>query len=339
MTSDPSTRSGRLERRDLEPHPGSLLAPDPRHSAAVEEPQQLRAQTLADAIATARAGDTIVLPAGTYEGGIQLPPECVCEGRGRLGRCSMPARPRWGSLLEGGQGSEITDLAIRGASACNILIKNVTDVAVRRVRTTGGLIGLEFEGVTRGRAENIISDNNRYGVISGGGQDNVLVNCTLARNASLGMSLPSGSRIWAFNNCIVESATGVYVGAGVQNLRLDHNVYHTLFIGKAEGQVGRKSLGTWRSVSGQDSHSLEMPVVFRNADAGDFRPSARWNGHSIEQRPPTGVSPSWEASKPRSRTLRMRGASSVGTSGRTSLLPSRRGRPMGRSRCRTRAAW
>jgi hypothetical protein len=178
-----------------------------------------------------------------------------------------------GLSLEGGTGSEISDLAIRGASRVNILIKNATDVAVRRVRTTGGLIGLEFEGVTRGRAENIVSDNNRYGIISGGGRANVIVNCTLARNASLGISIPSGSQVSAFNNCVVESTTGVYVGAAVRDLRLDYNVYHALFVGKAEGQVGRKSLGMWRSVSGLDSHSLEMPVAFRDAEAGDFRPS------------------------------------------------------------------
>ena len=47
--------------------------------------------------------------------------------------------------------------------------------------TTGGLNGVNFADVTGGRIENVISDDNRYGIVVGGGRNNAVVNCTLAR--------------------------------------------------------------------------------------------------------------------------------------------------------------
>ena len=81
---------------------------------------------------------------------------------------------------------------------------------------------------------------NRYGILVNGGRDNAVVNCTLARNTSIGLSLASGENVTAFNNCVVQSATGVYVGEGVKGMRLDHNLYFALFTGKMAGQIGRK---------------------------------------------------------------------------------------------------
>src|SRR5436309_875217 len=46
------------------------------------EAAPLRARTLADAVAAAQPGDTIVLPAGLYEAGIALPPRVSLRGAG-----------------------------------------------------------------------------------------------------------------------------------------------------------------------------------------------------------------------------------------------------------------
>ena len=39
------------------------------------------------------------------------------------------------------------------------------------------------------------------------------------------------------------------------------------------GQLGRKTLGDWQSLSGQDAHSVQLPVAFRDANNGDYRPA------------------------------------------------------------------
>ena len=39
------------------------------------------------------------------------------------------------------------------------------------------------------------------------------------------------------------------------------------------GQLGRKTLGDWQSLSGQDAHSVQLRVAFRDANNGDYRPA------------------------------------------------------------------
>ena len=132
---------------------------------------------------------------------------------------------------------------------------------------------MNFVDVTGGRIENVISDENRYGIVISGGRDNVVVNCTVARNSSLGLSFPSGDGTLAFNNCIADCATGVFLGEAARRVRLDHNLYFSLFVGKMAGQLGRKTLGDWQSLSGQDTHSVQLRVAFRDANNGDYRPA------------------------------------------------------------------
>ena len=77
---------------------------------------------------------------------------------------------------------------------------------------------MNFVDVTGGRIENVISDENRYGIVVSGGRDNAVVNCTVARNSSLGLSFPSGDGTLAFNNCIADCATGVFLGEAARGV-------------------------------------------------------------------------------------------------------------------------
>jgi hypothetical protein len=243
-------------------------------SSTRAEPESVRAQSLADALATARPGDSISLPAGTYEGGVTIPSGVSLRGAGPF-RTILDARKfAIGLTVDGGRGTEVADLAIHGASQTDLLVRGAEATAVRRVRTSGSLNGVNFTDVRRGRIENVISDGNRYGIVVSGGRENVVVNCTMVGNASVGLSLPSGERTVAFNNFIVESATGVFLGSAVQDARLDHNLYDCPFIGKRTGQLGRRSLGDWQALSGQDGHSVELTVTFRDPARGDFHPSS-----------------------------------------------------------------
>lgn len=232
-----------------------------------------RANSLVDAINDARPGDTIVLPAGTFAAGIRLPPRVSLRGAGYRKTILDARKVEVGVSIEAGAGAEIADLTVIGASKTAVLVAGASDVALRRLRTTGGLNGVNFAGVTGGRIENVISDDNRYGIVVSGGHGNAVVNCTLARNSSLALSFPSGDATVAFNNCIAESETGVYIGESAQGVRLDHNLYFATFVGKRAGQIGRKTLGEWQSLSGQDSRSVQLPLAFRDPKNGDYRPS------------------------------------------------------------------
>ena len=233
----------------------------------------VRAGTLADAIASARPGDTIVLPTGTFEGGITLPARVSLRGAG-CGKTTIDARKaEVGVTIDGGEGAEVADLTVWGAGRTGVLAVGGSGVVVRRVRTTGGLNGVNLDDVTGGRVENVISDDNHYGIVVSGGRRNAVINCTLVRNANIGLSFPSGEESLAFNNCIAEGAIGVYLGASAREVRLDHNLYFSLLVGKMAGQVGGKTLGDWQALSGQDAHSVQLPLTFRDAARGDFRPS------------------------------------------------------------------
>src|SRR5262249_44588092 len=109
------------------------------------------AKTLADAAANARPGDTIVLPAGLYDAGITLPSGVRLRGAGFRKTILDARKAEVGLAIQGGEGAEIADLTVWGASKTDVLVVDAAKVAVRRVRTTGGLNGVNFSGVTEGR--------------------------------------------------------------------------------------------------------------------------------------------------------------------------------------------
>jgi hypothetical protein len=228
--------------------------------------------SLAQALAGAKSGTTVTLSPGTYAGGLTLPPGVSLKGAG-YGKTIIDASNQLVGLeIAGGADATIAGLTVRGATRIDISVHDASRIVVQRVRVTGSINGLTFTDVVDGRMENVTSDNNRYGLVAGGGSGNVIVNCTVARNSSLGIGLPSGERAVVFNNCIVESTTGIYLGGGATDAKIDYNLYSALYIGKMEGQIGRKSIGEWNYLSGQDAHGIAQAVTFRNPDAGDFTP-------------------------------------------------------------------
>ena len=233
-------------------------------------------ESLASLILQAREGDWIILGEGVYGGGVTLPPGVSLAGLGPS-RTIIEARGAAVALtVEGGSGVEVVDLAIRDARRTNLMIRGASDVHVRQVQASGGITGINLENVTRGRVENTIVSRNRYGIVVGGGNEVVIVNCSMVANESLGLGLPSGSRTVAFNNAIVDGSVGVYLGEAA-DVRLDHNLYFTQFVGKQAGQVGRKSIGDWHSLTGQDRRSVRMPLTFQSGKAGEFRPEGAFD--------------------------------------------------------------
>jgi len=235
--------------------------------------QQGNADLLLKAVQSAKAGQTITLPAGTFTGGVVLPAGVRVHGAG-YGKTVIDAGgKKIGIAITGGKGGEIADLTVRGAQQANIRIADAVQVSVRRVCSQAGLTGIVLHNVTQGRLENLLVADNLYGIVVGDGRHNALVNCTMARNATMGLSLPSGVGTVAFNNVITESATGVYVGTATRDLHLDYNLYFTLLTGKVGEQGNRAKLGDWQYISGYDAHSVQFPVTLRDPKAGDYHPT------------------------------------------------------------------
>ena len=226
---------------------------------------------LEQAIAGAKPGDVITLAAGTYEGGIRLPAGVGLRGAGYRETTIVAARGGFGVAIDGGKGAEVADLSIRGGSK-GLEVKGSSETVVRRVRVSDATNGIRFTDVVGGRLENV---DLRRESLRGGRRPRAgwpCVNCTLVESKSLALSVASGSGHAAFNNCVVGSSTGVFVGTA-EGLVLDHNLYFTVFVGKLREEIARRSLGDWKYLSGLDAHSVEIPMTYRDPGAGDYRPT------------------------------------------------------------------
>ena len=237
-----------------------IVLPAMRGSAA--DDLQLR-------LAAAKPGQTVELPEGEFRGGVTLPPGVCLKGAGYSKTIINAVGAERGIVIQGG-GSIVGDLTVRGATGENVVVQGGENVILHRLRTTGGLIGVSVANGRQCRVENVVSDGNRYGLIVAGGEGNVVVNCTLADNASLGLSLSSGVRVVAFNNCVTGSSTAVYVGEEAKDVVLDHNLYLGLNIGKFGTQMARDTLNNWKYLSSQDAHSVSIPVTYEDVSKGQF---------------------------------------------------------------------
>lgn len=225
---------------------------------------------LARAAATAKAGETIHLPAGVFRGGVTLPPGVSLQGAGFDKTFVEASEADGGLTIEGGSGASVSDLAIRNARRVDLAVRGAHKLTISRVVATGSINGISLDDLQSSRVENSISADNRYGIIVSGGRDNVVVNCTLSHNDGLGLSFPRGENAVAFNNCITDGGIGVYLGDPKQ-VRLDHNLYFTSLTGGMSGQIARAALTDWQYLSKQDAHSVRMQVEYHDAKSGDYR--------------------------------------------------------------------
>ena len=105
------------------------------------------------------------------------------------------------------------------------------------------------------------------------------------RGANVPAPWASSTDTVAFNNVVVNASTAVNIGEAT-SAKLDHNLYFAQYIGTMADQIGRPQLLGWQSLSGQDAHSIQLAVTFRDAAAGDYacpalrRPRDRRTGNS-----------------------------------------------------------
>lgn len=224
-----------------------------------------------DFLKEAAPGTTVVLPAGTFRGPASLPAGVGLKGAGFDKTIIDAGGAQIGLAVADGNNVEISDLTVRGAMICNLVVKNAVSPRISRVRVTGANLGMSFVDVQGGRIENAIIAHNVNGLAVSGGKDNVVVNCTIADNSDLGLSLPSGQNTIVFNNCITGNKTGVYLGGEPNAVQMDYNLYCNPILGKMAGEVSRLEVASWRFLTNQDSHSLTLPVEFDAS--GSYRPT------------------------------------------------------------------
>jgi hypothetical protein len=245
--------------------------------AAPQEPggEALRAGIdaggFANALAAAKPGQTVTLPEGLLRvGDLAVPAGVNLRGAG-YGKTIIDATGfRYGVVVRDAKAVEVSDLTVKGATVADIQVSRSGQVIIARVLVRDGVSGIAFSDVTEGRVENCVSVANRCGLLMQGGRRNVIVNCSVITNSGIGISLPSGAGAMVFNNAIVGNATGVYLGLDLSELRLDYNLYFNLYMGKLGEQLARPHLGDWKSLSMQDTHSVQFPATLEDDKAGDY---------------------------------------------------------------------
>ncbi len=188
-------------------------------------------------LASAKPGQTITLPAGEFRGGVTLPAGVSLKGAG-LGQTIIEG----GLTVQGGSGAQVSDLTLRGAG---LAVGDAAAVTVARMRATGGASGFTFRNVTKGRLENCISDHNNFGIAINGGADCVVVNCTVASCAEIGLSVAASPNLVAFNNCVVNSTICLNLDKA-DGVRVDHNLYFGTYVAQVREQTPKRILSGWQ---------------------------------------------------------------------------------------------
>ncbi len=231
------------------------------------------AKSLASALAKAKPGTTIVLPAGTFSGANKLPPGVSLRGAGYaktyLDAGAAPAAIALGKT----ENCRIEDLTVQTKGTAALVVEDARNVTLCRVRIQGGALGIQWTNVEGGRVENCIVADALVGLSFNRVRNVTVVNCTFADNASVGLSLSETQNVRAFNNLVANAGTGIVVNGKHEGVAVDYNLYRCLVAGKTDGQVSRSTVPQWRDLTnGLDAHSVALRVHFANAESGDYRP-------------------------------------------------------------------
>src|SRR5262245_39293574 len=97
----------------------------------------LAADDLQARLTSAKAGQTVELPAGEFRGGVTLSPGVSLKGAG-VGKTIINATGvQNGLIIKGGSGAQISDLTIRGAQGAAVAVSDTKGTKLLRLRATG----------------------------------------------------------------------------------------------------------------------------------------------------------------------------------------------------------
>lgn len=220
----------------------SLMGTLPAHSQTAPDARLL--------IESAKAGQTVRLPAGTFAvAEIHVPSGVSVVGAGYQ-QTILDARGAANGLVVTGAKNTLTGFTIRGARETGLKIDGAQGVTLRAVRATGNLTGAVLNRANNARLENCLLDANRTGLSLTRCATSVAVNCTVANNTALALGVADAREVAVFNSILAGSPTGVYLSRDYGTLTLDHNLVSANVIGKWEGEAPRHIFESWARLIG-----------------------------------------------------------------------------------------
>ncbi len=237
----------------------------------------VHAQDWRVALPKAAPGTIITVPAGTFGGAVTVPPGVTLRGAG-YALTTLDAGQAPVAVTLHGKGARVEGLTVLN-KATGVAVTQAEDAVVSGVRILGGTIGVQVAESSGVRVENVVIAHALIGVTVSKVAQSTVANCTIYVADGCGLSAANATDTALFNNLVVNAGTGIVVGGTNDRLAIDYNDYLALSIGKIDGQLQRPSVQTWRDVSGQDAHSVQLAVTFANPATGDYHPVSTlgWN--------------------------------------------------------------
>lgn len=222
-------------------------------------------------IENAKPHQVIELPAGSISlGDVIVPPGVQVHGAGAEMTTVVSAGHKDGFFLS--SGSKLSDLTVREALENGVHVSKAVGVNVTNVRSIACLTGLLVDHADQFRGTNLVLAKNRSGGSLLTVSNSAIINCTIVDDTAIGLTVSRANHVAIFNNLILNLPTAVYLADNNIALTLDNNLYVANYIGKLEGEVARTTLPGWQRITANDAHSLSLPVEFKDASAGDYRP-------------------------------------------------------------------
>ncbi len=227
---------------------------------------------LAEALAQAKPGDTVMVPEGVFQGPLVLPPEVSLRGAGIEKTIFDAGGAEAGVLLKNSRAATLANFTVQGASMAGLRIEGGSNITCSSLRVLRSFCGVNALGASQLRLENLVLAGNRTGIALNDVHQSAVVNNTLAENYALGFSISKCRDVVVFNNVVSGSDVGIYLPQNNDTLQIDYNLWNGKTIGKLEGELMRHTTTAWSWLTGHDRHSLGTTIAFSSPERDDYTP-------------------------------------------------------------------
>ncbi len=151
---------------------------------------RLQAEDWKAKIESAKSGETVTLPTGTFKmSEVQIPSGVKITGSGDRESIIDAAGAQRGLMMKDVAGVSLRNLRVSNASVANLAVEGSRDITISGIALDKSLTGLLVVNSTGVRVENSILADNRTGASFSKSGKVAIVNNLLYDNGSLGLSL------------------------------------------------------------------------------------------------------------------------------------------------------
>lgn len=224
-------------------------------------------------ISAAKPGTTVTLPAGAFTvADIDVPKGVSLRGAG-YDKTILLSHGQYGIHLAGTAKVAVSDLTVQGAASAGVLVEDGAGVTLSRVRAVRCLTGITLTGGHNLRVENCVAGENTTGIVVNHAANSTVVNCTMVRNSTLGLSVNGTTGSAMFNNVLANNSIGIFLAQNNTRLVVDHNLYWGALIGKGK-DAAFPTIASWRAMEQQDQHSAMLAVDFVDTTTFNYQPAS-----------------------------------------------------------------